>query len=242
VVVKPLRRHRFKQLTGSGAKVLGTDETENVDGLVEELLHTGVDVMVTEVVPGADGSSWSYQAFVGPTGEPAMELTVRRLRQSPPHFGVASLAVAEPSAEVIELGRRLVRAAGLRGPIEIEFKRDSRDGRMTFIECNHRLNGLLELVHRSGLNVTLLTYRRAAGKPDPPSRSPTWGRGLWHPLLDWWAVRAYRSSGELTYLQVVRSLAGLRLCFTEWAADDPGPALASAGAVLRRVARRQVGR
>jgi hypothetical protein len=53
-------------------------------------------------------------------------------------------------------------------------------------------------------------------------------------LLDRWAWREYRQLGELTSRQVVRSLAGRRLCFTEWAADDPWPALASAAAVIRR--------
>lgn len=233
-VVKPVHRHRFQRVTGNPEKVIFAPTPEILRALVRELVGAGLDVMITEVVPGPDSALWSYQTYIDSEGAPLFELTIRKLRQEPPGFGVASLAVGERNPEVAALGRRFAAVTGLRGPVEIEFKRDCETGELELIECNHRLNFLVELVHHSGFDVALLTYARAVGEAPPTLGPARWGYRLWDPVSDLRGLRQQRQNRDVRLLEVIRSVARMPLCSTVWALDDPRPGLLGMGNIIRK--------
>ncbi len=237
--VKPVHRHRFQARTGRHEKLFVVASKDELEATVHELLARDLDVMVTEVVPGPDTSLWSYHTYVGDDGECVGGVTVRKLRQEPIHFGVASLAVTEWNAEVADVARALVRHLRIRGPVEVELKQDATTGELKLIECNHRLNFLLELVHRAGYDLALLAYARAAGLPDPPRGRVRWGVRVWHPVMDFRALRGYRREGELTSWEWLRSIVHRDVCSTVWDRGDKAPGLVAAARVLRAVNRRR---
>ena len=51
----------------------------------------------------------------------------------------------------------------------VEFKRDTRDGRLKLIECNHRFTAANELVRRAGIDLARIAYDRACGDDVPPT-------------------------------------------------------------------------
>jgi predicted ATP-grasp superfamily ATP-dependent carboligase len=155
-------------------------------------------------------------------GVPLFHATKRKLRQFPVGFGGASYGVTQWDAEVAEVGSRFFRRSGVRGLAEAEFKRDPRDGVVKLIECNHRFTGSNELVRVAGIDLALLAYNRAIGRPDPPLGSYRDGVYLWGPILDTRAFRALRRQGELTTVDWVRSLLH-RQHFPVFRFHDPKP-------------------
>jgi D-aspartate ligase len=127
--------------------------------------------------------------------------------------------------EVSDLGMRFCRSVGLRGLLNVEFKRDSRDGRLTLIEANHRFTASSALHLAAGLDVPLFVYNRLTGAPLPQVGRPyKEGITLWYPLDDYRAFKDYRRGGEITAMQYLRSVAK-RQTFSVASLTDPGPLL-----------------
>ena len=62
-------------------------------------------------------------------------------------------------------GQKFFDQAGLRGLGNIEFKRDPRDGRLKFIECNARFTAAQEILVRSNFDIGLFVYGQLTGPP-----------------------------------------------------------------------------
>ncbi len=140
-------------------------------------------------------------------------------------FGAGVYHVMDWNDEVAELTVRFCRALGLRGLLNVEYKRDSRDGRLMLIEANHRFTASTALHLAAGLDVPLFVYNRLTGAPLPNLGRPyKEGATLWYPLDDFRAFREYRRRGEMTTLQYVRSIAK-RQHFSVASVTDPGPVL-----------------
>jgi D-aspartate ligase len=124
---------------------------------------------------------------------------------------------------VAELGLRFCRSIGLRGFLNVEFKRDSRDGQLKLIECNHRFTASTALHLAAGLDAPLFVFNRLTGAALPSLRPPYRDNiALWYPLDDFRAFRAYRRAGELTTTQYVRSLMRPQ-SFSIFSWTDPAP-------------------
>ena len=90
-------------------------------------------------VPGTGGAQLSYAALCV-DGEPIASASAVRLRQRPMDFGKASSHVQTiEDGDAAAQARRLLRALRYTGVVEVEFKRDARDGRFKLMEINARL-------------------------------------------------------------------------------------------------------
>jgi len=134
---------------------------ENIDELVAEYrksMNAGLKVMLQEYIPGGDDQGVNYNSFfIG--GEALLEFTAQKVRLSPPSFGVPRVVVSREIPEVIEDGRKILKAMGFYGYSCTEFKKDSRDGRYKLMEVNgrHNRSGLLAL--HCGINFPWVEYR-----------------------------------------------------------------------------------
>lgn len=239
--IKPVHSHRFARAAGSG----NTSKGEIVHGPTQlkrafaDLAPLGQPLLVTELVPGPDSAYCSYYSYLDEAGAPLLHLTKRKPRQYPVHFGLGSFHRTDWLPEVAELGLRLFRAVGVRGIANVEFKRDDRDGSLRLIECNLRLTAADDLLRRAGIDLGWLAYRRALGERDQPADPTPHGdafrSGLvqWLPGRDLRAFRAYRSEGELTASDWLRSLAA-PLSTPVFSLGDPGPSVAHVLARVRR--------
>jgi len=237
--LKPRHSHRFASHFGMRKKLIVVESREELEAELATLPE-GLEMIVTEIVPGPDRYC-SYYSYLDEQGEPLFHYTKQKLRQLPTHFGLGTYHLSDWNAEVAEAGLRFFQGAGVRGLACVEFKRDERDGRLKLIECNHRFTAADALQRACGLELGLLAYNRALGLPvqRPPERYRR-GVGLWFPTEDARALFAYRRSGELSVGEWLRSLATpLRL--PVFSLRDPLPALAAAAHHVVRGARRLFG-
>jgi D-aspartate ligase len=239
VALKPRHSHRLARDASISLKVfLATNERELVEhgARVREL---GLDMLVTEVIPGAEDAYHSYYTYVGDDGLPVVEATKHKLRQFPVGFGLATLHVTSWNEEVIALGRRFCAGFGVRGLACVEFKRDSRDGELKLIECNSRFTAGNELIRHAGVDLARLAYNRAVGLPDPRQGDFRPGLHMWHPVEDMRAFLVSRRDG-LTIRTWLRSISR-RQHFPLFSLGDPGPTIANVGRLPSRwLARRLV--
>ena len=231
--LKPRHSHLYARHPELPDKLLlAHDEVELRDAFARTR-RLGLDMLVTEIVPGGDDRYCSYYSYLDERGNPLFHFTKRQIRQHPTRFGLACYHVTEWHPDVAELGLRFFQSIGLRGIGNVEFKRDPRDGQLKLIECNHRFTAANELVRLAGVDLALFAYNRLVGRDGPPIDAYREGVRLWHPVEDLRAFLAYRSRGELSAGEWTRSLVH-RQHFPVFSWRDPKPSLASLAAKPRR--------
>jgi carbamoyl-phosphate synthase large subunit len=98
-------------------------------------------------------------------GEVRASIAVVAHRTTPPLGGASVLRESAPVApDVYDPSVRLVKALGLEGPCEVEYRRNEK-GFPLLMEINARLAGPLETLLRSGFDLPLMVWRWAAELP-----------------------------------------------------------------------------
>lgn len=129
------------------------------------------EIMVQELVPGGGQEQYAYCAFFR-SGRAVASMTVRRRRQHPSDFGHASTYVETidlPGLE--EPSVRFLRAIGYYGLVELEYKRDPRDGAYKLLDVNARTWGYHTLGPAAGVDFPYLLYRDQVGAPVGEARA-----------------------------------------------------------------------
>lgn len=165
VIIKPAIKENFFYATH--AKAWRADTRE------ELLRHfrkaAGIvpagEIIVQEMIPGDGQEQYSFCAFCR-DGEPVATMTVRRRRQHPSDFGRASTFVQTVTApELAGPSARFLREIGYYGLVELEYKRDPRDGEAKLLDVNARTWGYHTLGGRAGVDFPHLLFRDQVGEP-----------------------------------------------------------------------------
>jgi D-aspartate ligase len=234
-VLKPDQSHLFARRGGGGAKVLMINDASELRREFAHFSALGVEMFVTEVIYGESDEFVSYYGYLDPDGDNLVNFTKRKIRQCPPGFGIGTYHETTLDPEVAATGLRFLRAVGLRGLGNIEFKRDARNGNLIMIECNPRFTMSNELARIAGVDLALLSYNRALLRPVAPIEAYRVGLHLWDPVRDMRALASYRRQGELSAGGWAASLLH-RQVFPAFRLDDPGPAIVRAGGMIRAAA------
>jgi D-aspartate ligase len=239
--LKPVHSHRFQRRTGTGIKAYVVKDAAELRDRFAYTREMGVEMLVTEIIPGPDDQIFGYHSYLDERGEPLFGVTKRKLRQHPVGFGLGSYHETTNDAEVARLGDAFLRGVGVRGLANVEFKRDARDGVLKLIECNHRFTAPNEQIRIAGVDLALIAYNRVLGLPLPPVDGYRAGVRLWHPGADARAFLALRRRGELSLAQWVRSVARTQhFPLFRWA--DPRPSLGLHAVRARRVVGKRLAR
>jgi D-aspartate ligase len=230
-VLKPVHSHVFAR-SGLRGKVEFIANPDQLRERVSALNEQGLEMLLTEVIVGASDEFVSYFGYLDQDGQPLLSFTKRKLRQQPPGFGIGTYHQTTDDPEVAATGLRFLQAVGMRGLGNVEFKRDVSDGQLKLIECNARFTMSNELIRRSGCDLALFCYRRAAGLSPPEPSSYRVGMTLWDPVKDARAFLSYRQLGELSALGWVASVAHPQV-FPAFRLADPLPAFARLGWMVR---------
>lgn len=180
VIVKPLAGHRFSALFGR--KLFEAGDRAELLAAIARVEDAGAPCRVFDLIPGRDDQIFAYCLYVDRAGRPSRGVTVRKLRQSPPGFGVAR--VAEAVADRPGLADQtiaLLDRIGFTGMAAAEFKRDPRDGSYRFIEVNGRSVIYNALLRRAGLDMAAMATSDLEGTL-APARPGGWN-GVWINLL-----------------------------------------------------------
>ena len=155
-VLKPELSHVYRERIG--VKWTHVHDTAEAIRAYAVARSHSLEVMLQELIPGDERCGAVYNSYFW-NGEPLVEFTSRKVRNSPPDTGSPSVVVSEWMPEVAELGRRLLREAKFSGYSCTEFKRDPRDGEYKVMEVNARHNLSSLLATRCGVNFPWLQYR-----------------------------------------------------------------------------------
>jgi predicted ATP-grasp superfamily ATP-dependent carboligase len=155
-ILKPREGHQFFEKFRK--KVLVVRNSSELKARSRELRGLGMSVMLQEIIPGAACEGVNYNSyFVG--DEPIAEFTAEKVRVDPPFFGSPRVIVSKWIPQIIEPGRKLLKALGYQGFSCIEFKRDIRDGVYKLMEINARHNLSGSLAVACGIDFPWIMYR-----------------------------------------------------------------------------------
>lgn len=182
------------------------------------------EVLIQEIIPGDGREQFSYCAFFR-NGSPYSTLTARRARQHPREFGRASSYVVTVDVPAIEeLSERFLKAINYHGLVEIEYKRDPRDGQYKLLDVNARAWGFHSIGLASGVDFPYLAFADQLGLESVPTRAPS-GIGWIRLLTDLPTTFSEFAHGNLSLGEYLRSLRQARVdAVFSW--SDPLPFLA----------------
>jgi predicted ATP-grasp superfamily ATP-dependent carboligase len=109
-------------------------------------------VIVQELISGGGECQVSY-AGLWNAGKPVIGFTARRLRQYPVEFATTSTYVVTAHLpDVAEAAETFLHSIGHHGLVEVEFKRDPRDGMLKLLDVNPRPWNWLALGEAAGID------------------------------------------------------------------------------------------
>jgi D-aspartate ligase len=165
-LVKPRESHRY--VWHFKTKLAVVTSPSEMHEAFRAAAEAGVEVVIQELIPGPDVMGVNHNAYRW-DGEILAECTARKIRLSPPRFGVPRVVLSADVPAVLEPGRAILEALGLEGFACTEFKFDHRDRTFKLLEVNgrHNLSSLLSI--RCGLNFPWLSYRHltTGERPSP---------------------------------------------------------------------------
>jgi predicted ATP-grasp superfamily ATP-dependent carboligase len=156
-ILKPYQTPGFKLVFKKKVLII-----KNFKELVQQFRMVrkhNLDVMISEIIPGADNQLFHYRSYIDDQGEILAEMCTQKLRQHPPGFGMACAAKTIPiRSETKFLSQSLLKHLGYQGESSVEFKFDQRDNQYKLMEINVR--PVLPESHfiAAGINFPYITY------------------------------------------------------------------------------------
>jgi predicted ATP-grasp superfamily ATP-dependent carboligase len=192
--------------------------------------------VVQEWIPGSDEEVLFCLLCIDSQGRPLATFTGRKLRQWPPERGCTAIATGHQAGELEELTLRFMNEVGFRGLGSMEYRRDTRDGRLVMIEPTvgriDLQSGVSELY---GVSLPWVAYADMVGiriSPRPPGVSA--GEARWvheEGVARLWLRQVRR--GRIAFREWGRLLRG-RKRFAVFAGDDLAPTAALVCEVARK--------
>ena len=157
VVVKPVRASEFSMRFGK--KLFLARNSSELSDCCRLISEAGIKGEVFELIPGPDSRIYAYCVYMDRHGDPVAECTIRKLRQSPPFYGIARVAELTRNIPLLrEQSIEFLRRTGFRGIAAAEFKQDQRDGTFRFFEINGRSVLYNSLLRQANLDVAGLIW------------------------------------------------------------------------------------
>jgi predicted ATP-grasp superfamily ATP-dependent carboligase len=155
-LVKPVESHSYYALFKR--KIVKAGNFEQLFAACLEAERAGLQVMLQELIPGDDDQGVNYNSYFW-DGQPLVEFTAQKVRSAPPELGSPCAAMSQKVPEVLEYGRKILKAMGYYGYSCTEFKLDPRDGIYKLMEVNGRHNLSTLLAVNCGINFPWLHYQ-----------------------------------------------------------------------------------
>jgi D-aspartate ligase len=223
VILKPAWKEGFNRLTA--AKAWRVDSREELLRAYDDAvsLVSPTTLMIQELIPGGGEAQFSF-ATLARAGRPLASVVARRTRQYPPDFGRASTYVETVHCpEVVPPSLRVLDALGYTGLVELEYKRDPRNGLFKLLDINPRVWGWHTLCGRAGVDFPYLLWRALCGE-DIGRVDPQVGVRWVRTTTDFPMVAKQIMRGRMSVRTYLRSLRG-PLEGAIFAQDDLAPGL-----------------
>jgi predicted ATP-grasp superfamily ATP-dependent carboligase len=240
VILKPATREVLNPLTKDKAWQV-EDRPRLLTRFIEACKHLPPEsIMVQELIPGGAEAQYSYAALCL-DGKPLASLVAIRARQFPMDFGRFSTFVETVEETAVATNAtKLLEAIRFTGLVEVEFKRDRRDGSYKLLDINPRIWGWHSLCASAGVDFSHLLWKLKWKQSLPEVRAHSGAR--WVRFAPDFVV----AIGEMVKGRLALSdyLRGLRppVETAIFAFDDPLPALCEFPALFGLLCRRALNR
>jgi predicted ATP-grasp superfamily ATP-dependent carboligase len=167
------------------------------------------NVMLQEYIPGGDEMTWTFNGYFDRSEECRVAFTGRKLRNYPPYFGMASLGLCVHNDQVLNTTIAFMKAIGYRGPLDLGYRYDARDGRYKVNDINPRVGGMFRcFVGANGMDVVRALYQDMTGQAVVPA-STVENRKWIVEDCDWISALRYWRDAKLTLREWRESLRGI---------------------------------
>ena len=182
---------------------------------------TGAGLMLQEFIPGGPGDDWFFHGYCGAEATCRPSFTGVKIRSYPAHAGLTSLGRAVTDEALRERLAGLLARLSYRGIVDLDLRRDARDGEFKLLDFNPRLGAQFRLFRDSaGVDVVIAAYLDLTGQEIPEGSQLD--RRFLVENYDPIGALGYWRSGELGFRPWLASLRGVDE--TAWfAADDLRP-------------------
>jgi CelD/BcsL family acetyltransferase involved in cellulose biosynthesis/predicted ATP-grasp superfamily ATP-dependent carboligase len=188
VIIKPLTRlGRWNDVFGL-RKAVEVRDAESLHALWPQLTDVGIDLLVQELIPGAETQVESYHCYVDNSGSTAAEFTGKKIRTYPLSYGHTTALEITDIGDVRSLGRDIVQRLCLTGVAKLDFKRDPA-GKLHLLEINPRFTLWHNAAAVAGVNIPALVHADLTGAPRPKASRATAGTRWCKPWNDFPAAR-----------------------------------------------------
>ena len=243
-LIKPVRSNSWHQqlvqktlkgISGGSEKSILARTPEALIEAYTRISELDADVIVSEAIPG-DDRDLVYFAFYRAADGRVWHVSGRKERVTPIHFGSASYVVSIADQMLERISLDFLERLNYQGLGGIEFKRDSRDGKLKLIELNTRYGLWDALGQLCGVDTAYVAYLDAIGEKLPQPRPARSGVKWISISRDFGALRGYRREGSLRIGKWARTLTGKKM-WAVFAWDDPLPAATAAVRFSQRIGR-----
>lgn len=225
----------------SKAKVIRADDrTTFHEAFARAADELGAEnIVVQQFIPGGGEGQFSYAALWA-DGKPVAELTARRARQYPVDFGFTSTYVETVDMpEIAEAARRMLDSVAYSGLVEIEFKRDPRNGSINILDVNPRPWSWFALAKAANVDLGRMMLQLVEGQPVEQTGKPRLATGWMYLVRDLVASAILMGRGRLKPTDYLKSLPLVR-AWAAFAFNDPKPGLLDLPLTAYRVLTRRV--
>jgi D-aspartate ligase len=182
------------------------------------------NTLLQKYIPGSSESVWMFNGYFDQQSQCLLGFTGYKIRQDPIYTGPTTLGACVRNETVDETTRRLMKALGYRGILDIGYRYDAGDRLYKLLDVNPRIGSSFRLfVGEDGMDVVRALYLDLTGQ-HVSARAPRSERKWVNEPLDLISSARNFRDRNLTILKWLRSYAGVRE--TAWfARDDPRPSL-----------------
>jgi D-aspartate ligase len=127
------------------------------------------DLLLQEYLPRESSEDWFTHAYAANSGDEFTVFTGRKLRSWPTFGGVTVTGVATPNEELAQMATGLLRSLDYRGPADLDWRRDLRDGGYRLLDFNPRVGGQFRIFQGvgNGIDIARLLHLDLTNRPTP---------------------------------------------------------------------------
>jgi len=165
VVIKPAIKEHFIYATKD--KAWRADTPAQLHELFERALRIlpAEEIMIQDLIPGEGICQYAYCSFFK-NRKSIAHLTACRRRQHPLEFGRSSTYVETVESPLLaEHSEQFLSAIDYYGLVEVEYKRDPRDGQYRLLDVNGRTWGYHTVGRRAGVDFPCLLFADQMNEP-----------------------------------------------------------------------------
>ena len=128
----------------------------------------GAGLMLQEFIPSDPGGDWFFHGYCDANADCRPAFTGQKVRSYPARAGLTSFGRAVGNDRLRAQMTGLFARLGYRGLVDLDLRRDDRDGAYKLLDFNPRLGAQFRIFRDSaGMDVVLAAYLDLTGQPIP---------------------------------------------------------------------------